>query len=210
MNPVEKAHPEFFRALDPKWLAQASPPGGPPLAAEFQAADLPRLSANVLRILAPITWSMQFEPQQHAAAGLSGAAGGLSARVGQGRWRLSVTASLELTCERCLLPMTQQVQARRGFEFVGSAQEADMLTEAWLEDQAADPELAEIDFLSPEDNISLRDLVEDEVLLCLPPSPKHPACQPPAQAQGPAADSNSETTQPFSGLKDLIKLKNRA
>ena len=211
MNPVEKTHPEFFRPLDPKWLAQVSPPAGPPLAGAFHAADLPRLSANVRGLLSPVNWSMHYQPpQHHAAAPASGVAGGLSARSGRGRWWLSVSAGVELTCERCLEPMAQELEAKRGFEFVGSAREADTLTEAWLEDQAADPELADIDFLATEDNISLRDLVEDEVLLCLPPSPKHGVCQPPAQGSEAGDDSTGQTIQPFSNLKALVKGKNQA
>ena len=78
----------------------------------------------------------------------------------------------------------------------------DQVTE---EDEHRDPELAEIDFLSPEDGVTLTDLIEEEVLLSLPMSPRHQACTPDFTSDpGP----EQAKIQPFAGLaalKDRLK-----
>lgn len=159
---------------------------------ELGPEHFPRLADSVLKIQAPVAWAFLAD-SAYPRAGHP-----------RGRWWLSIAAELSVSCERCLQPMQVQVQARRGFEFVATAEEADRETEAWLDSADPDPELAEIDILAIEDQISLRDLLEDEVFLSMPPNPKHTSCEPPAEA-GFAPEP--ETTQPFAGLRDLLKGK---
>jgi uncharacterized protein len=204
MNRVSKERLDLDKPLDPSWLGNLYGAHSGPIAADFLAADLPRLASAVAGITGPVHWSLAID-RDHSRAGKA-----------INRYWLEVAASVAVTCERCLSPMPIELKARRGFEFVASAEMADSLTEAWLEDQAADPDLAEVDYLAPEDGISLRDLVEDELLLSLPAMPKHPSCKPPAGLAQPDQagtqtqtkdNPDSQTTQPFAGLKDLMKPK---
>jgi uncharacterized protein len=199
MNPVskERLDPRLDtqKPLDHSWLAGLYGAHSGPIVGNFSAADLPRLASAVVLIDGPVQWSLAIDRNHN--------------RQGKAitRYWLQVSANVALTCERCLTPMPTALAARRGFEFVASAQLADSLTEAWLIDQAADPDLEEVDFLAPEDGIGLKDLVEDELLLSLPPMPKHASCKPPADLAAPDQPQGPETTQPFAGLKDLIKPK---
>ena len=136
---------------------------------------------------------------------------------------LSVKAKVVCRCERCLEPVAWTVESRRGFEFFASAALADRATEQQalqaqenldLGGSGTDAaELHDVDFLSPEDGLSLRDLVEDEVLLALPMAPKHADCAAPL-GLGPAGQEGqqvagsapgSETVRPFAALKDMLK-----
>jgi uncharacterized protein len=117
-----------------------------------------------------------------------------------------VEADVNCICERCMAPVVLSVHGRRGFEFFASAQQADAMTDQVTEeDEHRDPELAEIDFLSPEDGVTLTDLIEEEVLLSLPMSPRHQAC-----TTDFTSDPGPEQAkiQPFAGLaalKDRLK-----
>ena len=158
----------------------------------------PRLLASIVSADSPIEWSFEPEPVPLA--------------TGRRRWWLNAKAAVSCTCERCLMPVGVVLATRRGFEFFATAAQADSMTEAsLLEGQPAEAEFAEIDFLSPEDAMSLATLIEDELLLCLPMAPKHASCRPPehrAQAHGASADTGPDepdTARPLAGLKDLLK-----
>jgi uncharacterized protein len=179
-----------LKPLDPAWLESKRLRLTSPLQGEFLAADLPRLSDNVVALHPPVVWQLAPDPNFPT--------------IGhpRPRWWLTVKADLSVTCERCLEPMPVQVSAVRGFEFMASAAQADLETEQWLLSEDPDPSLAAVDFLAPEDGLSLRDLVEDEIFLSLPPSPKHPDCQPPAAA---SREPEPETVRPFADLQALLK-----
>lgn len=180
--------------LEKSWKAGRLPAQGALLAKE-----LPRLAESVVSVDSPIQWSFSSEVQQGTG--------------GRRRWRLEATATVSCVCERCLMPVSVALHAHRGFEFFATAARADAMTEESLADGPHGAEdLAEIDYLSPEDGISLALLIEDELLLNLPMAPKHADCRPPAQALGGAEGSSagtrpdeSETVRPLAGLKDLLK-----
>ena len=179
-----------LKPLDPAWLESKRLRLTAPLKGEFPPADLPRLSENVVAIHQPVQWQLTPDPDLPTMG------------HPRPRWWLAVNASLSVICERCLEPMPVQISATRGFEFMASAAQADLETEQWLLSEEPDPSLAAVDFLAPEDGLSLRDLVEDEIFLSLPPSPKHQVCQPPASA---ASEPEPETVRPFADLQALLK-----
>ena len=169
-----------------------------PAQGELWAKELARLADSVVSVDSPIQWSFAPEGQQSPG--------------GRRRWRLFARASVSCTCERCLMPVSVALHASRGFEFFATAAQADAMTEESLADGTQSAEdLAEIDYLSPEDGMSLALLIEDELLLNLPMAPKHPDCRAPVQAhgeEGAGSGNNSaepETVRPLAGLKDLLK-----
>ncbi len=78
---------------------------------------------------------------------------------------LTVDAVLPLTCQRCLAPTDVAVRLNQSYRFVESEAVA----------QAQDAE-AEEDVLALSPAFSLTDLIEDEVLMALPPIPMHDLC----------------------------------
>jgi uncharacterized protein len=86
------------------------------------------------------------------------------ARDEQGRRIVSgrVRASLQMVCQRCLEPVTVVLDQPVGLAVVHSQSEAARLPREY------DPLLHE------DDGVSLRELVEDELLLALPCIPVHP------------------------------------
>lgn len=169
-----------------------------PAQGELAAAELSRLSNSVVSVNSSIAWSFTAEPMP---------IGGL-----RRRWRLKAGAAVSCTCERCLMPVAVELKARRGFEFFATAEQADAMTEESLIEGSQGAEaLAEIDYLSPEDGMSLIALVEDELLLNLPMSPKHADCQPPEHSQkevGASAGTGPDEpdrARPLAGLKELLK-----
>ena len=107
--------------------------------------------------------------------------------------QLQVTAAVRLVCQRCLQPMTAELRSESAVAF--AIEDSERLP-AGYELIAGDPK-----------RVDLAELVEDELLLALPPIPRHVAgatCRLPgtAAAEEPAAP---EMRRPFAGLKDLLK-----
>ncbi|MEQ1804240.1 MAG: YceD family protein, partial [Burkholderiaceae bacterium] len=99
-------------------------------------------------------------------------------------------ARLQLVCQRCLEPVTAALDVQRSFRFVeGEAAAAEL--DAQCED----------DVLALTRELDLHELLEDELLLCLPLVPKHEQCpQPlPEAAAGPGPDR----ANPFAALAAL-------
>ena len=102
---------------------------------------------------------VQVQFQAHGE--MRAAAGG-----GSAPWlRLSADTRLTLVCQRCLAPVEQEVAFAREFRFVGSEAQAE------LEDEES-----EEDVLALSSEFDLLELVEDELLMALPASPKHDVC----------------------------------
>lgn len=99
----------------------------------------------------------------------------------------SVQATLELICQRCLEPMSLDLDLELRLGIVRSDEEAVALPKEY------EP------LVLKTDSVSLATLVEDELILGLPAAPLHPAgsCRPPAGAQGRAEGSSGG---PFSNL----------
>jgi uncharacterized protein len=102
-----------------------------------------------------------------------------------------VTAELRVQCQRCLGTMTLPVDSRFTLAFVRGLDEANALPEsyepAWSEDGLVRP----------------IDLVEDELILCLPAVPLHPegSCEPPPEAGEARSAAGRES--PFALLASL-------
>jgi len=105
-----------------------------------------------------------------------------------------VAAKLLVQCQRCLEPLAIAVDSRFELAFVRGLDEAARLPETY------EPAVAEDGRVRP------ADLVEDELLLALPPVPVHadPACagQPAAAPPGAEADGKN-LTNPFAVLAAL-------
>lgn len=104
---------------------------------------------------------------------------------------LKVQGSLWLQCQRCLQPYKQSVNIDAVLEVVESEEEAEA---APLEDDEVDVIVGSRDF-------EVRALVEDELLLALPLSPRHEQCDP---AQESKAQEMAKPS-PFAVLAALKK-----
>jgi uncharacterized protein len=105
---------------------------------------------------------------------------------------VTVTAEVLLQCQRCLSPLKWPVHS--------TARAALVATQA----QAAQvPETLET-VLAPEYRISLRDLVEEELLLALPLVPRHENDECAGERAGTHSEQ-SETHRPFGQLSELFK-----
>lgn len=213
MNPKSERHfGNEFRTdlvLSGPLLEKALSAGRLPAQGELLGAALPRLMQEVVSMAGPVSWALAPDAQP----------------PGPGRWRrrwwLTVNADLVCTCERCLAPVSVGVAARRAFEFFESSAQADVQSERLEDDDLEfDPDAELVDYLSPEDGMTIATLVEDEVLLNMPMAPKHEQCGLPAEPGRLAGSSTEgdalgdkpqtpsdqpETTRPFLGLKELLK-----
>ena len=101
---------------------------------------------------------------------------------------------IDLVCQRCLEPVTTLVQFDRDFRFVESEEAA-----------LAQDEHSQEDLLVISLQFDLLELVEDELLMALPVSPKHEKC--PVNLKLSAADADFETEaerpSPFAKLAQL-------
>jgi uncharacterized protein len=111
---------------------------------------------------------------------------------------VEVSGELPLTCQRCFGPMSLPVESRERVAMVAGAAEADRV-----------PQGRET-ILAPDHRISIRDLVEEELLLALPIVPLHDVDDEQCQAEGLDAASEHEapaqdTQRPFERLGELLK-----
>jgi uncharacterized protein len=129
---------------------------------------------------------------------LASAAGEVSYAVegmldGRGRpaLRVKVRGTLQLRCQRCL----------EALPFAVTSDEMLVLaaTQAEIDADPADPSLP--DRLLAGEAMSVRNLVEDELILALPYAPRHEACEARAKAAG------DEKVSPFAGLRGMLRGK---
>jgi len=114
---------------------------------------------------------------------------------------VSIEATPQLVCQRCLQGFDWPVSGGSELEFVTSAAPIGVLKDAELPER----ELYEIDG----GRVSLRDLAEEELLLAVPIAP---ACATPLtcgralrEAKGGEPGKAGEARRPFSALQDLLK-----
>jgi uncharacterized protein len=111
---------------------------------------------------------------------------------------VEVSGELPFTCQRCFGPMSVQVDSRERVAMVASEAEADRV-----------PQGRET-ILAPDHRISIRDLVEEELLLTLPIVPLHAEDAEQCQTEGlrvapEEATPASDTQRPFERLGELLK-----
>jgi uncharacterized metal-binding protein YceD (DUF177 family) len=145
-------------------------PQGVRVRCSVDKAQLTRLSENSVSLLEPLAVTLDFD--------------------GKSRLSLSFEASLGVDCMRCLKPLEKAITLSPGIELFERAADADqaMLT---------DPNL---DAVSSEDQRSLLELIEDEILLELGHGLTHVDCRP---------ELHHETGRlsPFQDLAKLMAMK---
>ncbi|OYQ39816.1 hypothetical protein CHU94_10735 [Rhodoferax sp. TH121] len=108
---------------------------------------------------------------------------------------LSGRTVLTMTCQRCLTPVDVDITFTRDFRFVA--------TEALAE---IEDEESEEDVLVLSREFNLVDLVEDELLMSIPPVPKHERCPKAVKLEAVDADFEplaEEKPNPFAVLQKL-------
>ncbi len=108
---------------------------------------------------------------------------------------LKASAVLPLTCQRCLAPVDVALVVDRSFRFV-----ADEATAMALDDES------EEDLLAISRDFDLAELVEDELLMEMPPVPRHEVC--PVDVKLVATDAEfieqeASKPHPFAALQKL-------
>ncbi|MFA7503757.1 MAG: DUF177 domain-containing protein [Burkholderiaceae bacterium] len=107
---------------------------------------------------------------------------------------LAIEAILPVPCVRCLGPVDIEVNDSREFLLVADEETAERLD---------DPE-SELEVVAADVPFRLADLVEDELILAVPPLPRHAECELPAGHGGEAdAESPAQPRHPFADLRKL-------
>jgi len=113
------------------------------------------------------------------------------------RLHLHARTALQLVCQRCLQPLTVELEIHPQLRFVrGEAQAAAL-------DEASDDE----DVLALTPALDLQPLVEDELILALPVVPRHASCPRPlpTSAGQDGVVRDSEAGHAFAGLASLLR-----
>lgn len=112
--------------------------------------------------------------------------------------RLQASAGLPLACQRCLGPVAVVIEVDRWFRFVADEATA-----------AAEDEDSEEDVLALEPRPSLRELIEDELLMELPLVPMHETCPQPVVMAAGTVDMPTDADEPQrkNPFAELAKLK---
>jgi len=126
-----------------------------------------------------------------------------SRQLGQAVADLEVTAQPEVVCQRCMQPMHWPVTVKSRVALVTDYAAADRV-----------PEEMEV-FLVEGDSVSVRDLVDEEVMLALPHVPRHAEdsecarqeVQLPGQPDEPDDEADLQVQKPFAQLGELLKRK---
>ena len=126
-----------------------------------------------------------------------------SRQLGQAVADLDVSAAPEVVCQRCMQPMRWPIQVKSRIALVSDYNAADRV-----------PEGLEV-FLVEADSISVRDLVDEEILLALPHVARHEEgsecadgkMQLPGQEADAEEAADSQVQKPFAQLGELLKRK---
>ena len=103
--------------------------------------------------------------------------------------RVRIRGALRLRCQRCLEPMRFEVDTDETLVLAA--------TQAEIDAEPADPHSP--DRLLAAEEVRVRDLLEDELILVLPYAPRHEGCEVGADADG------DERISPFAGLRGLLR-----
>ena len=103
--------------------------------------------------------------------------------------RVRVLGALLLRCQRCLEPMRFEVDTDETLVLAA--------TQAEIDAEPADASAP--DRLLAGEEMRVRDLLEDELILALPYAPRHEGCEAGAAAGG------DERISPFAGLRGMLK-----
>lgn len=103
-----------------------------------------------------------------------------------------VCASLEVVCQRCLEPLRIEVGTMVNLGVVASIDEGNLLPEPY------EPLLLE------QAQIPFGNIVEDELILAIPPIPRHAHCEPVGLKSGVKAAEAPKRPTPFAELAKLM------
>lgn len=111
------------------------------------------------------------------------------------RMTLSATGNYDMRCDRCLEPVTYAVHVLRDFLVVRDEMTA----------QSLDLETEDYDVIAGNKAFDLLALIEDELLMALPPVPMHDDCDAPDHSQESHTDGFEEIVakNPFAALAQL-------
>lgn len=143
---------------------------------EIAVADLPRLAEESIDRSGSIRWCLQ----------------GGSNSLGHPQMMLSVVGGVQLMCQRCLASFAFNIESDAILVLAKDESGADEI-EALLDDES-------IEVIVGTNAFNVMELVEDEVLLLMPLSPKHDAC--PDQLVS-SASQDALSVSPFAVLKNL-------
>ncbi len=187
MNVASKA-PWNPDRLDMRAFAQA----GARLSAEEALSRFERLLAEVPGGVESGGWQVHWTATGELRPGARGAEPSV--------WlHLLAEAELPLACQRCLAPVPVRLTVDRWFRFVADEATA-----------AAEDEESDEDVLALEPRPSLRELIEDELLMELPLVPMHDACPQPVPMVAGRLDAAADAVEParknpFEALAQLKK-----
>jgi len=106
--------------------------------------------------------------------------------------KMAVEGEVSLVCQRCLLPFSYGFDTQSLLVLASDEADADATEEAVDDDS--------IDVIVGSSTLDLLQLVEDEVLLSLPLSPRHPHCP-----DGGSVPAPEKPDSPFAVLQKLKK-----
>jgi uncharacterized protein len=126
-----------------------------------------------------------------------------SRQLGHAVADLQVDAQPEVVCQRCMQPMRWPVKLKSRVALVSDYDSADRV-----------PEGMDV-FLVEADSVSVRDLVDEEIMLALPNVPRHAEdsecagrkLQLPGQDVEPDEPDDAQVQKPFAQLGELLKRK---
>jgi uncharacterized protein len=144
---------------------------------ELEAADLGRLAALLTAPMGRIRFGVQ----------------GRIDEQGRNAATLRIEGLLGLRCDLCGGRLEWTLAESDGFFFVDDEAHLSGLP---ITVEGDEPLLASRQF-------DLQDLVEDQAILALPISPRHPACDQPGQGRGEPDKAEQGTTRPFAVLASL-------
>ena len=112
--------------------------------------------------------------------------------------RLSAEADVPMTCQRCLGPVDVALAFVREYRFVATEAQAE------IEDEAS-----EEDVMAISRDFNVLDLIEDELLMELPPVPKHATCPQSVKFQAVDPDYDEHVPEKINPFAVLGQLKNK-
>jgi len=142
-------------------------------------ADFPRVQPRLGATVGTISGRVRFRRE-----------GGLAVAA------VEVSGAVPLVCQRCLALMSWPIEGSALVALIAAESQADEV-----------PEHLELVW-APGGRVSLRDLLEEELLLCLPIVPLHAdasACAPDAGVTEEPSERSSGVQRPFEQLGELLK-----
>ena len=142
-------------------------------------AGFPRLKDQLVSDVGDVTYALR----------------GVRDARGRPSLQLKVRGTLQLRCQRCLGALAHGVDAEQVLALAGSQEEIDA-EPAGVEDP---------DRIVAGKEMSVRDLVEDELILSLPYAPRHDECEP--EFEGTDTRGERAMNSPFAGLRGMMQRK---